>query len=116
MAIPTAQELNQKITFQTATGGRNLRGGRTTLVTYKTVWARINETAGFLESETMQTQGATKTFDIWCRYNDATALTGYHQILWGTRVLVLLAPPLKVIDGGSRQWWQLTAGEKTEHD
>lgn len=116
MPIPRAQELNELITLQTATGGKNVRGGRMTLVTYTTAWARITETSGYLEVETQTVQAGVKSFEVWIRYNDATALTGNHQIKWGSRVLTQSGPPIKVIDGANRQWWQISAEERTEHD
>ena len=112
MAIPIAQELNQLITFQTATGAKLLRGGRVTLVTYTTAYARITELGGFLETETMELQAANQRYDIWTRY--IAGVTAFMQILWGTKALVILAPPVKVIDGEGRQWLQISAEEKTE--
>jgi hypothetical protein len=116
MAIPFAHELNQLVTIQTASGGRNLRGSRVTLTTYTTAWARVMELGGSMEEVTMNVQAATKGFEIWIRHADAPALTGNHQILWGTRALFQTAPPTQVIDGANRRWWQISAGEKTEFD
>lgn len=114
MAIPQAQELREKIVFQTATGAKNIRGGRVTLVTYATAWARITEGGGGIETETQAVQAQVQSFEIWTRWIEG--VTGFMQILWGSRILVQTEPPQKVIDSRNRQWWLITAEEKTEGD
>lgn len=112
MAIPLAQELNELITFQTATGAKLLSGGRATLTTFTTAYARIREIGGFLETETMQLQAQNQRYDVWTRWIDG--ITGFMQIAWGAKILVIVAPPVKVIDSEGRRWWQIIAEEKQE--
>jgi len=113
MAIPTAQELNEKIVFQTKSGARNaVKRTAETLTTVCTVFARITANGGRVEETTQGNEAIIQSYEIWIRHD--SRVTGFQQILWGTKRLLMLGPPVKVTDGNNRPWMLIQAEETTE--
>ena len=113
MALPTAQGLREKITFQTKSGARNaVKKTAATLTTVCTVYARITPNGGRVEDTTQGNEATVQGYEIWARYD--SRVNGFQQILWGTKRLLMLGPPVKVTDGNNRPWMLIQAEETTE--
>jgi head-tail adaptor len=113
-SIPRAQEMNQSIIFQTKAGARNaVTGVAAAPVTYATAWARVTEQGGNVEQMEQSSEAQMQQYEIWCRYN--SGVTGFMQILWGTRQLLILGPPMEVKDSNNRRWMVIQAQETTEN-
>ena len=113
MAIPTAQELNQKITFSTRSGARNaVKKTAENLTTYATAYARITAMGGNLQDSSQGNEASVQVYEIWCRWN--SGVTAFMEILWGTRKFIQTGPPQKVTDSNGRHWMLITAEETIE--
>ncbi len=113
MPLPRPHELNQFIEFinvgapfNSATGvGREIS-------VFASGWARIRDLGGSIEEQDQQHRLQKQEFDICLMYIEG--LTGFMQIKWGDRVLLMTEPPQKVTDAQSRRWWLIAALETIE--
>ena len=113
MATPTAQELNQKLIFKTASGSRNaVTGIAKTLTTVATMWARVSDLGGDIEQTEQSEHAQRKRYEIWTRWSDS--ITGFQQIVWGTKTLIITSAPQQIIDGSNRYWMMVQAEHITE--
>ena len=116
MPIPRAQELNQHIQFINVKPPFDASSGVGTedspLGVFADAWAAIADLGGTVDPIDQETQSQVQDFEIWTRYIDG--LTGFHQILWGSRRLVIKGSPQKAIDAQGRPWWTMRAQEQTE--
>ena len=111
--IPDAHELTELITFQSKSGARNaVKRTAATLTTVAQAYARITAQGGRLEETTQGNEAQIQSYEIWCRYN--SSITGFMQILWGTKALLMLGPPTKITDLNNRQWMVVQAEETNE--
>ncbi len=115
MPIPRPQELNQHIQFINVKAPFDASSGVGTedspLIAFD-AWAAIADLGGDVEATDQQTQSQVQQFEIWSRYIDG--LTGFHQILWGPKRLVIKGSPQKVMDAQGRPWHTMRAQEQTE--
>jgi len=111
--IPRAQQLKEYITFQTKSGARNaVTNIAVSPTTYASCYARITELGGGIEETSHGGEAQRQGYEIWCRYD--SGITGFMQILWGTRHFVITAPPQEVRDYNNRRWMVIQAEEVTE--
>lgn len=109
MAVPTAQELNQKVIFKTPSGARNaVSGVAATLTTVVTLWAKITDVGGDVEQTEQSDHAVRQRYEIWTRYS--ASITALQQLVWGTKTLVLTSPPQKITDAQNR-WWTVCQAE-----
>lgn len=112
MAIPIAQELRERLTFQNVTAGPYSAVARTsqTVMNFRTCYARIiQQGGGELAIDTQQSQSSASNYEIWIRFVEG--ITGFMQIAWGARTLTISEPPQKFIDSNGRRWWIIQARE-----
>jgi head-tail adaptor len=113
MALPRAQELNQRISFMSPSGsinaGKRLAESSTF---YASAYARITEGTGSVTNEDQQHQSQSQEFEIWTRY--IVGITAFMEIQWGTRTLTIADTPQKVLDKHNRPWLLIRAEEVIE--
>jgi uncharacterized phiE125 gp8 family phage protein len=115
MAIPIAQELREYIEFIDVSPPFQARdktgvAGATFAISY----ARITPQGGSIGENDMQHRSQTQEFEIWVRWFDG--LTGFMEIVWGSRSLVMTGPPQKFVDVNNRAWWIIRAEEVIEQE
>jgi hypothetical protein len=113
MSLPRAQELTEFITFKT-TGGAVSAALKTavTTVTFASAWARITEGGGPIEPNDQQHEIQTQTFEVITQHIEG--VTGFMEIAWGTRTLVITEAPQKILDKNNRSWMIIHAEEVIE--
>lgn len=113
MPTPRAQELTEFITFKNPSGAVSaaLKTAET-VTTFASAWARITEGTGPIEPNDQQHEVQSQGFEIWTQY--IAGVTGFMEIAWGTRTLVMTEAPQKVLDRANRQWLLIHAEEAIE--
>jgi head-tail adaptor len=112
MNAPTAQELRHLITIINVEAPYTEGGEGTELSTHARVRARIYDMGGSLQGgENIQEQQSVQSFEITIRY--IPDVTAFQQIKWGTRRLVITAPPSNWT--AANKWLVIQAQETTEY-
>ena len=115
MATPLPQELNEQIVIKNVSGSVNATTGvRTASSTYATVWARITEEGGEVDITDQESLAQSQRYEIWTQYD--SGITGFMQITWGSKTLVMTDAPQKITDRFNRHWTVIQAQEVTEED
>ncbi len=115
MPIPTAQELDQRITLQTVLGGPYSAVTKVSqnVQTFARPWAKITQVgSGELGFESQEERSQRLQWEIWIRYLDG--VSGLMQIVWKGRTLVQTGTPQLVTDLNNRRWWVMMAQETIE--
>jgi len=113
MPTPIAQELRELITFRDTAGPTTIAGVSAETTTIATAYARITEGGGAgAEDEDMQHQGQTQSFEVWTQW--IPNITSFLQIEWGSRTLVIVETPQKIVDRFGRQWLLIHVEETIE--
>ena len=115
MPFPLPHEMKEYVSFVNVTAPFDASSKAGTAgTTFATAWVKIEDQGGQMDAEDMQHQTQLQGFEIWCRYIDG--LTGFMQIHWGSRILIITGPPQKTMDSKGRLWWLIAAQEITEHE
>jgi hypothetical protein len=113
MALPLPHELREYIQFKNVTAPYDASSGTGVEGTvFAGVWARITDLGGTMDAEDMQHPKQIQGFELCCRH--IAGLTGFMQISWGTRNLIITGPPEKISDMHGREWWIIKAEEVQE--
>ena len=113
MALPTAQELTEYVSFVNIATPMHTSGYGTQTTTFATAWAKITEVGGMMDTETQQIVRSIADFEVVVPYFDG--ITVLMEINWGSRKLKIAAPPQKILDRYNRPWSIIRAQEITEH-
>lgn len=102
-----ASRLNQRVTLQSPAGSRDSLGERvTTWTDVATVWAAVEPTP-LRDTLSADAGGQVQAAAYWrvlLRESPAlTALAADWRVAWGSRVLVLIAPPVPLMVRGVRE-------------
>lgn len=115
MPIPTPHECRDYIEVINVTEPFNAETGvGTKTSTFTTAWAAITDIGGSLEAADQQHRLQLQQYEVWLRYIDD--LTGFMQIVWGSKTLTIVGTPQKVLDAQGRRWWAIQARYVSNQD
>jgi hypothetical protein len=111
-SIPLPQELTESISIKNTSTPVSNNDIATESTTFATAWARITEGGGTIGAITQQNEAQVQSFEIWTQWVDG--VRAWMQIAWGTRTLVIVAAPQKIVDRFNRRWLIIQAEETLE--